>query len=191
VPHAGFAILLRWSRAMMRGSFVFTSNVDAQFQRAGFHEDAIVECHGSLEHSQCMRDCGAGIHAAGDDVEVDAVTFRATGALPGCPRCSGPARPNVLMFGDGGWDPARTSAQEDRMHEWLASLGAARVVVVECGAGTAVPTVRAFGERVAEATRGTLVRINLREPDGPAGTLGIAMGARDALAAIDARRPAR
>ncbi len=34
VPHAGFGVLLRWARE--RPTFVFTSNVDGQFQRAGF-----------------------------------------------------------------------------------------------------------------------------------------------------------
>src|SRR5262249_48989705 len=35
-PHAGFEILRRWTAELRQGSFVFTSNVDGQFQRAGF-----------------------------------------------------------------------------------------------------------------------------------------------------------
>ncbi len=35
-PHPGFAILHRWEGRMPRGGFVFTSNVDRHFQRAGF-----------------------------------------------------------------------------------------------------------------------------------------------------------
>src|SRR3954471_3290794 len=35
-PHAGFALLQRWASRMPMGGFVSTSNVDGQFQRAGF-----------------------------------------------------------------------------------------------------------------------------------------------------------
>ena len=42
VPHPGFAILRRLAERAGR-SFVFTSNVDGQFRRAGFPEEAIVE----------------------------------------------------------------------------------------------------------------------------------------------------
>src|SRR6476619_685195 len=47
VPHAGFGILRRWGERMPRGLAVFTSNVDGQFQRAGFDAVPIHECHGS------------------------------------------------------------------------------------------------------------------------------------------------
>src|SRR5688572_28584070 len=39
MPHAGFEVLRRWSERLPLGCFVFTSNVDGQFQRAGFPED--------------------------------------------------------------------------------------------------------------------------------------------------------
>src|SRR6516225_4226424 len=35
-PHAGFGILLSWACRVKHGAFIFTSNVDGQFQRAGF-----------------------------------------------------------------------------------------------------------------------------------------------------------
>ena len=62
------------------------------------------------------------------------------------------------------------------------------MVVVECGAGTAIPTVRHFSESLAR--RGsTLIRINVREPEVPDGQIGIAMGALEALRAIAAAIP--
>jgi len=36
VPHDGFRILKKWGERLPLGYFVFTSNVDGQFQRAGF-----------------------------------------------------------------------------------------------------------------------------------------------------------
>jgi hypothetical protein len=92
------------------------------------------------------------------------------------------------MFGDGEWDGARSWAQERRLREWLDTVRAkpkARVVVVECGAGTAIPTVRSFSEQVLASAKGTLVRINVRQPEVPAGQIGLAVGAREALRAID------
>src|ERR1700691_5895861 len=47
-PHQGFKQLLEIGAAKPGGCFVFTSNVDGHFQRAGFSPEQIVECHGSI-----------------------------------------------------------------------------------------------------------------------------------------------
>ncbi len=47
-PHAGFAILKDWAARMPEGCFVVTSNVDGQFQCAGFDPEKIVEVHGTI-----------------------------------------------------------------------------------------------------------------------------------------------
>ena len=170
---------------MPGGAAVFTSNVDAQFQRAGF--DTICEVHGSIHHLQCAMPCSDRIWPGQDEqVAIDETTFRAQEPLPRCPGCGGLARPNVLMFGDGTWLPDRTGAQEHRLHEWLTEAPDP-IAIVECGAGTAVPTVRWFSERLARGRRAQLVRINPRESHGPAGTIGVPMGAAAALSAIDQR----
>src|SRR5439155_19501480 len=52
-PHAGFANLRGWVERPPLGYFVFTSNVDGQFQKAGFPEDRLLECHGSIHYLQC------------------------------------------------------------------------------------------------------------------------------------------
>ncbi len=190
VPHEGFGVLARWIERAARRGFVFTSNVDGAFQRAGFPEDAVVECHGALDFLQCTRRCGVGIVPAdGYEPDVDEATFRARPPLASCPGCGALARPNVLMFGDYDWDDDRTGAQEARLSAWLSALArdGARLTVVECGAGTAVPTVRAMSERVAARLGGTLVRINVREPEVPRGHVGISAGARDALVSLEAR----
>jgi NAD-dependent SIR2 family protein deacetylase len=188
-PHSGFHLLKKWSEALPGGAAVFTSNVDAQFQRAGF--TTVCEVHGSIHHLQCAMPCSDDIWwAKGVQVPIDEATFRAQEPLPRCSRCGGLARPNVLMFGDGTWLPDRTGAQEHRLEEWLAEAPDP-IVVVECGAGTAVPTVRWFSERLARGRRATLVRINPRESQGPAGTISIPMGAAPALSVIDERLQAR
>ncbi len=186
VPHEGFSILRRFGKRMKHGAFVFTSNVDGQFQRASFHEDRIVEAHGSIHHVQCLRECGLGIGSAeGIEVEVDETSFRAKPPLPACPRCKSLLRPNILMFGDWAWDGSRSEAEERRLEAFLSEVGQGRIVVIECGAGTGVPTVRFFSERIVARRNATLIRINVREPEVPAGQIGIALGALEALRAIE------
>ena len=187
-PHDGFRVLLRWTED--RPVRVFTSNVDGQFQKAGFAEHDVTECHGSIHYLQCTRHCGQSIWPADDvDVTVDHETMRAVPPLPTCPRCGGLARPNILMFSDTEWAPDRTAAQLAAHREFLRDLRRDRktLAVIEIGAGTAVPTVRREAE-LASAASGALVRINLREPQVRHGHgVGIAASASATLRALDER----
>lgn len=187
-PHAGFDVLLRWAERMPAGYFVFTSNIDGHFQKAGFDPLRVVECHGSLEHLQCTgaynsknRECWDGIWEADCEVTVDPETFRAKPPLPVCRFCGRLARPNVLMFGDYGFIDDRTEEQGRRYLRWLESVRGRRLAIVELGAGTAVPSVRNECER----RLGKLVRINLREPEVPEGDIAIPAGSLAALQLID------
>lgn len=137
--------------------------------------------------------CGAVRRPGGPDL------LRATEGvrLPEMPG-GGAARPNVLMFGDGGVNFDRIDEQERRFNQWLdchvgTSVGA-RVVVIEIGAGLAVPTVRRIAERtVISSPTSSLVRINLDdfsvpldlEREGRAVALHMG-GACDVLTRLDA-----
>jgi NAD-dependent SIR2 family protein deacetylase len=185
VPHPGFALLRTWMAARPRGGFVYTSNVDGQFQRAGFDPGRIVEVHGSIHHLQCRRGCADAIWPADGFVpEVDAERCLLMNEPPHCPSCGAVARPNILMFDDGGWVRHRSQRQVDALHAWLRGLGGARPLVIEIGAGQHVPTVRMFGEDVA----GALVRINPTDAELPPGTRGVALacGGLEGLTAIAA-----
>lgn len=179
LPHAGFAILLEIAARLPQGCFVFTSNVDGQFQRAGFSEDGVCEVHGSLHHVQCMEDCGQPILTAEGFVpDVDESACLLISPLPRCAGCGGLLRPNVLMFGDGEWLGQRTAAQRRRLEAWL--RGVRRPVIVEIGAGSHVPTVRWFSETLGEP----LVRINPAEPEMPGKGVSLPMGGLEALNGI-------
>ncbi|MFC5137641.1 NAD-dependent deacetylase [Actinomycetospora rhizophila] len=184
-PHAGHTVLRRWADRWP--ARVFTSNVDGAFQRAGFADETVTECHGAIGTLQCTAPCHEGTWSAdGVDVAVDEDTMRARPPLPSCPRCGRVARPNILMFGDGAWVPGHHEAKETAHRTWLRGLDARRLVVVELGAGTAVPTVRRHAE-LAAAASGALVRINVREPGIRHGRgIALASGARATLEAIDA-----
>lgn len=188
VPHGGFEILLNWGREKPGGYFVFTSNVDGQFQQAGFDDDRINECHGSIHHLQCSTPCSEAIwNSEGIDVKVNEETMNAREPLPQCPSCRKVARPNILMFGDWGWLARRTHDQQDRYHHWLDENQTRSIAIVECGAGTGVPTVRMTSESIVSRYNATLIRINVREPRVPHGQIGLAMGALDALTKIKNR----
>ncbi|WP_306744434.1 SIR2 family NAD-dependent protein deacylase [Saccharothrix yanglingensis] len=176
-PHAGFGVLRSW------GARVLTSNVDGQFQEAGFPH--VAEVHGSIHHLQCTGPCTDDVWRNDHLVTVDPTTMRATGDLPTCPRCGGLARPNILMFGDRSWVPTRSRRALDELTAWRRAHR--DLTVVEIGAGTAVPTIRRQAE-LAAATTGNLIRINPREPEVRHGRgVSLAMGAAEALSEL-ARR---
>lgn len=183
IPHRGFDILRRWCALCPLGAFVYTSNVDGQFQKAGFSAEMILEQHGSIHFLQCTRECGRRLWPAdGVQVDVDEATIRCRSELPACPACGAIARPNILMFGDGGWDPARCAEQESRYANWLQRVQNRRVVAIELGAGLAIPTVR----YECEDRGNVLIRINPREAVTGPGGISLPLGALDALTQIEA-----
>jgi NAD-dependent SIR2 family protein deacetylase len=180
-PHDGFHVLKRWAARMPHGAFVFTSNVDGQFQRAGFAPERVAECHGAIDALQCIDACTNDIWSAeGFDPIVDETSCELVNAMPRCPHCHALARPNILMFGDWNWIDTRSAQQERRLAAWL--HGVANLVVVELGAGRALPTVRRFSERNGPR----VIRINPREHAiAPGSGVGIAGGARETLMRLD------
>jgi NAD-dependent SIR2 family protein deacetylase len=183
VPHRGFAILRGWAERFALPVFAVTSNVDGQFQKAGFREDAILEVHGSIHHLQCTTPCSPAIWTNGEQLEIDEATMRSR-QVPRCPECGAVSRPNVLMFGDYSWLDGRTAAQRARFEEFLEDVAGRRLLVVELGAGTAIPTIRWTSERLGRGDA-RVVRINPREAGIDPPHLSIAAGALEALSGID------
>jgi NAD-dependent SIR2 family protein deacetylase len=190
VPHDGFAILKRWGEAKKQGYSVFTSNVDGQFQRAGFVDQSIYECHGSIHHLQCLDGCSNTVwNAENFKPDIDDNECNLTNMPPPCKECGGYARPNILMFGDWGWGwgwvNIRSKRQAARQQEWLSTVR--KPVVIELGAGTHIPSVRYFSEKVVKQHNGRLIRINPRECEvANTNDIGLACGALQGLKAIDA-----
>ena len=180
----GRAGLLRaWGGRMRHGLAVFTSNVDGQFQKAGFDEEAILEVHGSIHHLQCTAPCSEEIWPCEEDVPVDVATMRAL-SVPSCPSCGRVARPNILMFGDWSWLSDRTRGQEMRFDSFCAQHQHEPLAVVEMGAGTAIPTIRYTSEQLGRAPAATVIRINPREPQIGGRHISLPCGALEGLAGI-------
>jgi len=184
VPHRGFQILLDWAERFDLDTFVVTSNVDGQFQKAGFRKDQVLEVHGSIHHLQCLSPCNRAIWDNREDIPVDLETMRAR-HIPGCPHCGGVARPNILMFGDWSWLPDRTRGQEMRFDLFCDQHRDHPLVVVEMGAGTAIPTIRYTSERLGGRRGAVVIRINPREPQIARPHLSLPCSALAGLTAID------
>ena len=164
--------------------FVFTSNVDGQFQKGGFSDSKIEECHGSIHHFQCTTPCCDKIWDADSiTIKVDDTKFQALDPLPHCENCGVIARPNILMFGDWTWLASRTNSQGIRLTDWLNSIQNKnlRLTIIEIGAGNAVATVRMQSENIARHYNATLIRINPRDYQVPQGHISINEGAASGI----------
>ena len=231
-PHDGFKIMAKWAEASKKNFplveqkkekdevdddemkdirsqnyFVFTSNVDGQFQKAGFEDSRVFACHGETKMLQCTKYNCASRNGAfpwptsflSQDpiVPFDETTFQTDDVHKNAPRCpiaacGALARPNVMMFGDGDYTESFQCKKEHRLGKFLSITRPSEVAVVEIGAGTAIPTVRRFGEALAK--RGcAMIRINPDESEFPARLVGdkdlnlisIPMSSKAALVKID------
>jgi len=119
--------------------------------------------------------------------EIDIDKFEAID-IQKCKYCSGIARPNILMFGDGKWNAKRTNEQEGKYHSWISSVknSGKKMVIIEIGAGTAIPTIRNEGNHLTRMSDNiNLIRINPKdyEADEKVG-VGISLGGLDGIKAI-------
>lgn len=171
-PHEGFGILLEMAREK-KAFFVVTSNVDGQFQKAGFDENKVLEVHGSIHHFQCNKCKAVTKASAYKDVHVDEATFQAEGEIPACKKkaCQGyQLRPNILMFGDWDWIEDRSIEQSRRYDHFIQSIEQDdHIAVLEIGAGMQLPYIRTLSESIFDdkqySHKSHLIRVNPKDTD--------------------------
>ena len=73
---------------------IITQNVDNLHQKAGNSPEKIYELHGNMRWLKCMS-CDER-YPVGDVIKK----FRATEEVPGCERCQGILKPDVVFFGE-------------------------------------------------------------------------------------------
>lgn len=145
-PHRGYYAL----RQLGKDMFVVTSNVDGHFERSGWDIDHIYEIHGNLKWIQCSRRCC-------DDMQPMPQFSKELSNIkeaPHCPRCGAVSRPVVMMFEDAWFVGNHAIEQSHRYIKWAENKK--NIIGIEIGAGTAVPSIRMFGEQHTRA----LIRIN-------------------------------
>ncbi len=159
-----------------RNYFVITTNVDAQFRKAGFDSKKIFEVQGDYGQMQCAVGCHPKVYSDKDTVEeilkhshdltVDSKY------IPVCPVCGGNmdvhVRKNRFFVQDENWDKAAES-YEDFMARY-ADHG--KVVLLELGIGFNTPTIirYPFEQVTYRNPNATLIRLNSEYPHGPAET---------------------
>ena len=110
-------------------------------QKAGFEDDRIVECHGSIHFLQCVdTNISSEIWPVPPETTFDVDDdLRLRNAMPtGPPGQHHPARPNILMFGDWIFQGDRTGMQERHYKAFQKNSlqKGLPFVVIEIGAGT-------------------------------------------------------
>lgn len=188
-PHQGYQLLKQWGKNKAFGTYVWTSNVDGHFAKAGFATERIIEKHGSIHLMQCSRDCKKSeenLWSSDNFIpQVDIKTSLLLNDLPTCPYCGVLARPNILMFDDYFWlENALTEKKQRFENQWLKQVSS--LVIIEIGAGKALPLIRHFSDRMARRKFAQLIRINPDAPQVPQmHHIGLPMRGLEALQAID------
>jgi NAD-dependent SIR2 family protein deacetylase len=167
VPHDGYLIAKRWSQLNhIKFAFSYTSNVDEHWRKSGWDDLSIFECHGSIDYMQCVNNCCDSVWPTNDSLKlkIDSATNCVVDSLPLCRHCNQLARPNILMFDDWHYAGERYNEQIDRYEQFKLDLleTESKLLVIELGAGTTVPSVRIESEKMFNDKRwiAHFVRIN-------------------------------
>jgi hypothetical protein len=92
-------------------------------------------------------------------------------------------RPNVLMLVDHSFSFNRELIQATDRNEWISNHKGKKIVVIEIGAGTVIPSIRGFCGSFARNNDCSFIRIN-KDPHDAKNSQGIGI-ADTALGALD------
>ena len=113
--------------------------------------------------------------------------------VPKCTYCDATMRPNIFLFDDDGFYSRRQQRQLQDYSRFLEGR-VGPMVVLEFGAGTAVPTIRMQAERLARRNDVVIIRVNPQTSgedhwqsanDDDDAVIHLRMGALEAISAID------
>lgn len=150
--------------------FVITTNVDAQFYKAGFAPERIFAVQGDYGKLQCAKGCHDRLYDNESLVRRMATEQKdcriPSSLVPKCPVCGGEMevniRKDVYFVQDKAW-----YATEGRYEDFYDKACGKRTVLLELGVGYNTPTIIRFPfERMAYENKGVfLVRMNTQYPD--------------------------
>lgn len=156
-----------------RDYFVLTTNVDHQFQRAGFEKGRLFYTQGDYGMWQCSKAC----HNKTYDNETEVRQMLAqqqdmkipSELIPHCPVCGAPMTMNLrcddTFVQDRGW-----YAAQSRYVDFLQRHKQGKVLFLELGVGSNTPVIikYPFWRMTAQNPEARYVCINLGEPHCPA-----------------------
>lgn len=172
--------------------FVITTNVDAQFYKAGFAPERIFAVQGDYGKLQCAKGCHDGLYDNESLVRQMAAEQKdcriPSSLVPECPVCGGDMEVNIrkdaYFVQDKTW-----YAAEGRYEDFCGKACGKRTVLLELGVGYNTPTIIRFPfERMVYENKGVfLVRMNTQYPDAiPENAAKTLSFAEDINEAIDA-----
>lgn len=148
--------------------FVLTTNVDHQFQKAGFQKDRIFATQGDYGNIQCEKGCHPKVYDAEDlfrrmdQARQDCLVPSAM--VPKCPVCGGNMamhlRCDQYFVEDEDWHEAA-----EHYMDFLKKMGQKKGVLLELGVGFNTPTIIRFPfeKMVRENKHLSLIRLNMNE----------------------------
>lgn len=160
--------------------FVLTTNVDAQFEKAGFAKERIFATQGDYGRIQCRKGC----HPKTYDATAMFVQMNQARKdclvpsymVPKCPVCGGPMEMNLRCDSHFVEDEAWNNAAE-QYSRYLEEMADKKAVLLELGVGFNTPVIIRFPfERIVAKNKDkTLIRLNRGEAVIPKsfGTRGI------------------
>lgn len=148
--------------------FILTTNVDHQFQKAGFDKKRLFYTQGDFGLFQCSVPCHNDtydneelvreMYAGQKDMRIP------TELIPKCPKCGRPMTMNLRtddkFVQDEGW-----YAANDRCEEFLSRHKSGRILYLELGVGANTPVIikYPFWKRTAENPDSVYACVNLGE----------------------------
>jgi NAD-dependent SIR2 family protein deacetylase len=170
-PHLGYEIITtRLAKKNKKAVGWYTSNIDGHAEHFAA-TCCLVEIHGSMNYMQCHRNCKSvwPVDIPRDmSFELDEKEWKTKG-LPKCIHCEASwGRSNVCLIGDAAFCETRKKEQLEKFNAQVLDMidtNMDRVVVLEIGAGTGIPTVRRFSGEMTHEYNASLIRINYNEPE--------------------------
>ena len=148
--------------------FVLTTNVDHQFQKAGFQEERIFATQGDYGLIQCMKGChpktydAVSMFTQMDQAQKDCKIPSCM--VPRCPVCGGPMAMNLRCDQHFVEDDAWNQAAEN-YGKYLKKMKKGKVLLLELGVGFNTPMIIRFPfeKMVRDNKNVNLVRLNRDE----------------------------
>lgn len=178
-----------------REYFVLTTNVDHQFQKAGFLTERIFATQGDYGNIQCEKGCHPKIYDAEDLFrqmdQARSDCLIPSHMVPKCPVCGGNMtmhlRCDNYFVEDENWHEAA-----GRYGDFLRGMEGKKGVLLELGVGFNTPTIIRFPfeKMVREHKNLSLIRLNMNEAVVPEsfGNRAIGIGSNMAKAVSDLHR---
>lgn len=152
--------------------FVLTTNVDHQFQLAGFPKDRLFYTQGDYGLWQCFQPCHENTYDNYETVKLMVETQRdmrvSSELVPHCPRCGEPMSMNLradhTFVEDAGWHQAA-----QRYQDFMAAHRADKVLYLELGVGANTPGIikYPFWQRTYANPLATYACINFGQAQTP------------------------